>query len=1630
MFEVDAVVAYSGGAVVPLPTGQLLFPCAGGIATIAPGHGRNSLYVPGDGQHSISSVAVHPQGTILCVTETRLKVALLVVQLPDKRQLQRIPDVARGSVSSMSFSRDGSIFVLLSGLPLHGLSVFSVDGTTQRLTPLYSPRQPAPHHFTSVSVSPRSNFQFCTTGGGHLAFWQYDGKANQFSPTLPVAGRVNEADVSLTCHVWSANGQHVVAGTTDGELFLFDASTGLGNRIAQGTDAGPVTALTLHRHGLVTCFKNGVVQIRTQDGNEVLKSMLLPHGQHCVHMTRLPGWNAFCVGSAAGQLTLLQLPGLDNPSLSLEEVAVIPQRTTPLLDHGRTSTGCKFLAARPDGGPRLVTVSYNDDHAFLQLQDLDENRVLAKLAIHGHLRCGPSPVTSLDVGSDFTSHFVVVTLQNGFLCVVSTRELSEPRIAYAGRLSTKSISCALIMPGGQRCILRIGALTLMFFDLSALRPIAVVTIPDSYEGIADVTPFPRAMTHVMLSMTNSAVLLLRCPAQELPLPETAAPPSLSFEEVFVNAWRVELPLNKIVVGAVFDEQINVFGQSLDRETKLFVFDRTQPADRKDRETKAVRCTMPFKDHEKRGSGIFVMNRTQLVTTGGDGRLVVRDIAPLLNQSIALRDLKKEPVFVAAKHSSLAGGIASFSCHSTGEFLLTTGADQSVILWTSAQYSGRSVPALSTIPTPPPIAEAMDGGATDESDGGQLLIWEKRRVESDNVQWLQHSAAREETLKKVALLRQKAILLRKENESVEDDEKVPIENFLVQRERNRFEKNVRDVVDKVKDDARWSDLRNDYIVDKLKNECWDTMEAKLTPIETLNALPTADGSTPCVYNFHLRAREPRDLELLRKMKFLRRVEELDRKARGVQELSSIVDQPDGEEQEGASAPPELLPPATRTNVEAEAADDVTPYLYPRRLVFTRQRSILQTFLLGFKSHALKMQFNKRFEELAQQKKNEISKVEERNVRCRQVQKELDDATPLFTATLSRLEKPELLFTVVDTEVPADISTNPDEKRRRAADEAERERWRRVHGTDDSSDRALKQWMDGRLEKEEHLLEIKVDKPDFADETSPKFVLPEERSDEQNKLFKDYQTRLNKRIEEVAKRKKELQTELTDLQKANLDAAVKFDALVQSLLISRLIVSQKCFEVDLQQVKLAEGILTHRSRQAVLSTLEKQRQHLADKLTSITSNVSKFTKDLDEKRNHVSDLVAQEKSMEKGLKTISPFAESDFAERISKIYLNAKRKQPKKAGGGAAAAPPKGGKAKTASDAATSWITCDPYAILDREEEARKKLTEEEMAAIPVLRVDRPSDVPDDIWAAFQDFLDQRADGERTVKLLNDEIVDATRELASLAQQEEQARKSATDTIDEVRQHASAAVDSIYDIDDLFVLRQGQVEVEQAPIVTEYGDALLCYANRVLELNGEIRQRGQGKVSLLREMHDKRQENRFIEWENQDLEMRSQVVQMNFRHLHTLRVTKQMQEFIHGGGEDHNEKQRLKLIKKIEHVQQSMSSKIEDRRVQMQKIKRQAREQEMENTLLMDQVTEAQRLVDTRRSIHQLQSSELERERNDKLMRDMRVTRKLEDVAKAQQSEMIELKRDIDRLRERTFPSFAVVSKRVIGNPDEA
>jgi hypothetical protein len=317
-------------------------------------------------------------------------------------------------------------------------------------------------------------------------------------------------------------------------------------------------------------------------------------------------------------------------------------------------------------------------------------------------------------------------------------------------------------------------------------------------------------------------------------------------------------------------------------------------------------------------------------------------------------------------------------------------------------------------------------------------------------------------------------------------------------------------------------------------------------------------------------------------------------------------------------------------------------------------------------------------------------------------------------------------------------------------------------------------------------------------------------------------------------------------------------------------------------------------------------------------------------------------------------------------------------------------------------------------------------------DRPESVPEAAWAEFHRYIDARTHAERDIKKLQESVQSMTAEDARLSAAEAQLRALAERAEADRVQYAGEVVREQFDVDGLYVFRQGHVEVEQAPVVTDYGDAALIRADRVKALNADIRERGAAKVALMKDFAARQRELRQVEWEMEHAAYQTRTLELEYRHLHTLRVTKQMQEFISGGGEGHNEREREKLRRKIEHVRATMAERIEDKKAQMSKIRRQTREREMENAVLAEQVDHADALVGTRRHVLGLQGSETDAQLPQRLLRDMRVTRQLQDITVGQRTQLQSLTTEVDRLRERTFPSFAVVSKRVIGGtlPDDA
>lgn len=1614
--QLESFVGYRGSAIVPLPAGRLAYPWATGVAFTTVATGGSDFWVPGDGMHEISAMTVNRQGTVLVCAERRLKSALLVFSLADRTVLQRIPDVASLGVADMAFSRDGRHFAILSGAPSHAVTLFSVD-FQNKFTVVHQQKAANVHQFSQISFSPRDPQLLCTSGGGHAVFWTFD---QQAASLTPAEGRVQTTGVRLTSHAWLPSGD-VVCGSQAGELFQFDTKSAVGKILFDASDdEGAIVAVRVTKHHVVAAHARGLVRFVAHDGRTVEKVARLAT-RALTTFSILPEWHTFVAGGSDGVVELLHVPGYENVTMSPDQFAVAVPKSSLVTAFG----GAPVVGVAHVGDAHAVGVVWAN--SLFGVYDYSTNTLLSRV----HL--GSTPTAA--VGGCGASKSVVVTgHEDGVARVVSLSTAGAPQVLFRAKVAKGPITFVVPNEAGDTAVLSDGA-TLCFLRLAPSPDvICTVQLGSGLEHVAWL-----GQLGLLLGFRSGEVQHINVPDSVSIDAETL---SASLEYLAVNSWKLDFPVVRMIAPCVFDEAIHLFVLSMDKETKLYVIDRTLPSDRKDRDTKPCKPHFTVRDHEKQGTSIQMLREKWLATTAGDGRVVLRDVSAYLQRSATMpKDARKDAVVQFNRHVPLHGGVRALCLSPDQTRIVTAGGDSALIVWTAGKTQRFA---------PQPFVRSDDGDdvVAQKPDADEPLMYPEKLAErARTLDQMEHAKHRESIKDAIARLRTRLEAIRRENDAAADDEKVELKDFLVQRQQQAFMEECERAIEEMRERIRWENVNRDFVIDTIRRECWDVMQVKLTPLEALS------NKELVVYNFHTVRDERADLALLEKLKFLRRLQECDRRIRNVRELEDIMEsQP--ESADGANAATAAAPTQPETLFEAEegqklpsleerARADVSEFLYRPILVFTRNRAIIQMRLLSGRVRAIRHDFNIDFNSLVERKKSDIQRIEERNNRCRQVLKELEQDQTLFAPRMSERENPHLILTVADSEVNADKATDPDEKARLAQEAADLQRWRERHGNDDSSDRALKAWMDGRLEKEVRLLEIKVDKPEFADEKSEKFVPLDERSEDQVRMLAEYEKKLAKRIEEVNARRKSLQSELANLQKDNRETAAAFDKALAALLARRLHAASKCHEVELQQVKLAQGMLLQVERQRIAVKMEAQRAQLEDRARVARHAYEVANKDLQTRQERLEQLLADERAKHKNIRSLPPFSDSEeFAELLFKLYMKRKPKKDKPgvasgAGGslgGAAAADgaKKGasgagkGAAKGAKSDADGAI--DPFAFIEREEEARKRQQAAE-DAVPLPRIDRPEAVPDSLWDAFQNFRQDRLDAERDARRMEEEIAARTAEVQRLQAAMQEAEEASSEAIRQASAFQLEALREQYDLDELHVFKQGQVEVEQAPVVTDYADAILIHKSRVARLNDLIRASGREKVDKLREINAKRKEIRLIEWEIEHLQFSMQSLEMEYRHLHTLRVTKQMQEFINGGGEDHNEQQRIKLLRKIEHVQQSMSAKIAERQAQMLRLRRLIKDKDNENQLLLGQVGDAKSLVDDRRAIHDLQSSELDLERTDRLMRDMRVTRKLEDVAKAQQEEMVALKKEIDRLRARTFPSFAVVSKRVVGNPDE-
>jgi hypothetical protein len=121
----------------------------------------------------------------------------------------------------------------------------------------------------------------------------------------------------------------------------------------------------------------------------------------------------------------------------------------------------------------------------------------------------------------------------------------------------------------------------------------------------------------------------------------------------------------------------------------------------------------------------------------------------------------------------------------------------------------------------------------------------------------------------------------------------------------------------------------------------------------------------------------------------------------------------------------------------------------------------------------------------------------------------------------------------------------------------------------------------------------------------------------------------------------------------------------------------------------------------------------------------------------------------------------------------------------------------------------------------------------------------------------------------------------------------------------------DLDLTLSIKQGQVEVEQAAVVTDYSDALVVERTLIEMHNTAIETRGNDKIGVLLEIKDFRKGIHGLQWDNQRLDLEEEDLLQRTKDLQLLRVTKGLQSLIKGGDSSKDASEAASLEKLLQY-----------------------------------------------------------------------------------------------------------------------
>ncbi|KAL0224875.1 hypothetical protein RCL1_002787 [Eukaryota sp. TZLM3-RCL] len=301
--------------------------------------------------------------------------------------------------------------------------------------------------------------------------------------------------------------------------------------------------------------------------------------------------------------------------------------------------------------------------------------------------------------------------------------------------------------------------------------------------------------------------------------------------------------------------------------------------------------------------------------------------------------------------------------------------------------------------------------------------------------------------------------------------------------------------------------------------------------------------------------------------------------------------------------------------------------------------------------------------------------------------------------------------------------------------------------------------------------------------------------------------------------------------------------------------------------------------------------------------------------------------------------------------------------------------------------------------------------------RPEEVPENLWQNFMNNLKKKYYMEFELYTLSKEIAGTKRNLSNFQAKISTIDKKFQDSAQKYQKLRDNFSKKSSDLSILFRLRQGQIELPIGPLIYDFSKGQIIGLEIIDVINQKIVEAGQKSLKLLEKMISYRRNIQLLYWQLSKTDMEIEDVNDEIHDFQLLRVTKKIQSILTAQNSGKSETSEIASVhRNKQHAEKLFKKKSQEVKRAMAKIDQQLRDTMIENHTLTQQVEELE--LEVERLNELTLSNTNDSEDFNITMKQVRTVRTLSDNVSLKQTQLEILREELERLKQRTFPSFMV------------